>query len=73
MIAFDDLLEYELGDEVILFEAPRQNPNNSFKTGTKGKISEFYLNGFLIKTNYGECIRTYLPFVCRKVSEVENE
>jgi hypothetical protein len=66
MRTFDDLREYELGDRVVLFEAPRQNPNNSFKTGTVGKISEFYANGFLLKTDYGEYIRTYLPFVCRK-------
>lgn len=66
MTTFDDLCDYELGDEVVLFEAPRQNPKNSFKTGTVGKISEFYADGFLVKTNYGECIRTYLPFVCKK-------
>ena len=69
MKTFDDLCDYELGDKVVLFEAPKQNPKNSFKTGTVGKISEFYADGFLVKTNYGECIRTYLPFVCRKVVE----
>lgn len=66
MTTFDDLLEYELGDKVVLFEAPQQNPKNSFKTGTVGKISEFYADGFLVKTNYGECIRTYLPLVWRR-------
>ena len=31
MTTFDDLLDYEFGDKVVLFEAPEQNPKNSFK------------------------------------------
>jgi len=34
MKTFDDMLEYELGEEVQLFNAPRQNPRNCFETGT---------------------------------------
>ena len=66
MHTFDDLLEYKLGDEVVLFEAPRQHPLNNFKTLTKGKIIKFYENGFEIETKNGKIIRTYLPFVCTK-------
>lgn len=66
MRTFDDLLEYQLGDVVQLFEAPKQNPRNRFKTITKGKIVKFFEDGFNIETEEGECIRTYLPFVCCK-------
>lgn len=66
MRTFDDLLEYQLGDEVQLFKAPMQHPRNCFETGTKGKIVEFFENGLAIETEKGEYIRTYLPFVCRK-------
>ena len=73
MRTFDDLLEYQLGDEVQLFEAPRQNPRNCFETGTKGKIVEFFENGLAIETEKGEYIRTYLPFVCCKGKSNEIE
>ena len=66
MRTFDDLLEYELGDVIQLFNAPRANPRNNFETGTKGRIIFFEENGFLIETEKGEQIRTYLPFVCCK-------
>ncbi len=66
MKTFDDLLEYELGEEVQLFNAPRQNPRNNFETGTKGKIVEFFENGFEIKTDKDEQIRVYLPVVVYK-------
>lgn len=63
MKTFDDLLEYELGEEVQLFNAPRQNPRNCFETGTKGKIIEFFENGLMIETEKGEKIRIYLPVI----------
>ena len=66
---FDDLLEYELGEEVQLFNAPRQNPRNCFETGTKGKIVEFFENGLMIETEKGEQISIYPPVVvckCRR-------
>ena len=69
MRTFDDLLEYELGEEVQLFNAPRQNPRNCFETGTKGKIVEFFENGLMLETEKGEQIRIYLPVVvckCRR-------
>lgn len=66
MKTFDDMLEYELGEEVQLLNAPRQNPRNHFETGTKGKIIEFLENGLLIETDEGEQIRTYLPVVVCK-------
>lgn len=66
MKTFDDLLEYELGEEVVLFEAPRQNPRNSFKIGTKGKIVEFFEDGLMIETEKEEQIRIYLPVVVCK-------
>lgn len=66
MHTFDDLLEYELGDEVVLYKSPLQHPMNNFKTLDKGKIIKFYENGFEIETKNGEIIRTYLPFVCTK-------
>lgn len=66
MRTFDDLLEYELGDVIQLFNAPRQNPRNNFETGTKGVIIEFLENGLMLETEKGEKIRTYLPFVCSK-------
>lgn len=69
MRTFDDLLEYELYDVIELYKAPRENPRNNFETGTKGKIIEFFENGFMIETEKGEKIRTYLPFVCRKRKE----
>ena len=67
MRTFDDLLEYELGKEIQLFNAPRQNPRNSFETGTKGKIIEFFENGLMIETEKGEQIRIYLPVVACKM------
>ena len=63
MRTFDDLLEYELGEEVQLFNAPRQNPRNCFEIGTKGKIIEFFEDGLMIETENGEQIRIYLPVV----------
>ena len=69
MRTFDDLLEYELGDVIQLFNAPRANPRNNFETGTKGKIIEFFENGLMIETEKGEQIRTYLPFVCSKCKD----
>lgn len=72
MRTFDDLLEYELGDVIQLFNAPRANPRNNFETGIKGKIIEFLENGLLIETEKGEQIRTYLPFVCSKCKDKES-
>lgn len=69
MRTFDDLLKYEIGEEVQLFNAPRQNPLNSFETGTKGKIIAFFEDGFQIITDKGERITAYLPFVCTKCKE----
>ena len=66
MRTFDDLLEYELGEEVQLFNAPRQNPRNSFETGTKGKIIEFFEDGLMLETENKEQIRIYLPVVVCK-------
>ena len=76
MKTFDDLLEYELGEEVQLFNAPRQNPRNCFETGTKGKIIEFFENGLMIETEKGEQIRVYLPVVvckCKSKSIIKED
>lgn len=53
MYTFDDLLEYELGDVVVLYKSPLQHPMNNFKTLDKGKIIKFYENGFEIETKNG--------------------
>ena len=76
MKTFDDLLKYELGEEVQLINAPRQNPQNCFETGTKGKIIEFFENGLMIKTENKEQIRIYLPVVvckCKSKSIIKED
>ena len=73
MRTFDDLLEYQLGEVVQLFKAPKQNPINCFETGIKGKIVEFFENGLAIETEKGEYIRAYLPFVCCKDKNIKGK
>lgn len=62
-----------VGDKIELLNAPKQNPQNKFKNGTKGKVWCFYDNGISLTKEDGNTIRLYEPFVFNILEKVDTD